>query len=58
MSRLNCQHCSESVLFDGDIIDSGMTIKCGQCGEDTIIDLFRPDERVELYNAMFQLRKE
>lgn len=48
--KLNCQHCSEPLTVgDGEWIDSGMTLHCQACDKDTIIDLFRPEERAKLY---------
>jgi len=51
-----CQGCGELVpdvlgLTAQDGIDSGIIVKCPKCDQETIIDLFRPEERREMYKA-------
>lgn len=54
--RFLCSGCGDSVpdvqgLTAADGIDSGTTLKCPECDQDTIVDLFQPEERSELYRA-------
>jgi len=44
-----CQHCQEWIDLETGLLDSGTTLTCPVCGEYTIIDLFKPEERATLY---------
>lgn len=58
--RFVCAGCGDlvpdaqgSTAADG--IDSGTTLKCRECDQDTIVDLFQPEERRDLYKARERL---
>jgi len=50
--KYSCAHCGEWVSLEEigvDFLDSGTTLKCPHCDRETIVDLFRPEERAKLY---------
>lgn len=50
--QFTCAHCSELMAVGRDsIIDSGTVFVCLACKRETIIDLFKPEERRKLYGA-------
>jgi DNA-directed RNA polymerase subunit RPC12/RpoP len=45
-----CSQCGNfSTLDTGEILDSGYTLNCEHCKKETIIDLFQPEYRKDLY---------
>lgn len=49
MNMIICIHCGEPIYLPSGLIDSGMVIHCVLCDKDTIIDLFKPNDREKLY---------
>ena len=49
--RIQCAHCAGMIpVLDCDI-DSGSMWTCPRCAGETVVDLFTPAERAELYEA-------
>ena len=46
-----CTHCGNWSFVEVDYIENGTTLHCPQCDKDTIVDLFRPDERLRRYGS-------
>lgn len=50
MTRIQCAHCAEMIELEPETdIDSGSTFTCPRCNGETIVDLFRPKDRTQLY---------
>ena len=50
----SCAHCgcfAKVPATDLDGLDAGTTLRCSECGGATVVDLFRPEDRAELYRA-------
>ena len=57
MTRVMCQHCGVDILLDADaMLDAGADLTCQECGEHTVVDLFTPQERKEMYEALAEHR--
>lgn len=45
-----CAHCGGLIKLEEDtILDAGTTLQCDECNQPTIVDLFKPEERVKFY---------
>ena len=51
-----CQQCGTPNAVAIDFLDSGTTLTCPACGGETIVDLFRPDLRAEMYRIYEEQR--
>jgi len=47
-----CAHCGCIERTSIEILDSGTTLTCEQCGEATIVDLSKPKNRVGQFGSM------
>jgi hypothetical protein len=44
--RLYCQHCGELIVVEpGAVLDTGSVFTCRTCRKETVIELWRPEER-------------
>lgn len=54
--KLICAHCKDTFCLDDDddTLESGMTLTCTHCRKDTIVELFRPEDRKQLYKIAYK----
>lgn len=48
----SCAHCGAFAKVPAttlDMLDAGTALACPECGKETVVDLFRPEDRAELY---------
>ena len=57
MTKYLCAHCGAlSPINDDTWLDSGTTLTCIECGAETVVDLFTPQQRATLYSR--QVRRD